>query len=173
MKKKISLWLFLSIFILSCSAGCMAAPKGRLGILASDEQRAAVRAEDILSAVQNRDSQALKDLFSPKAQSEASALDQEASDLMAFLEGEVVSWESDNFYSEEAIEYGKRKKLLLTEIFVYTDRDEYCLFVYDYNPDTIDPDNEGIYMIEVSKLSYNGTWESWEDRMRAGIDIIE
>ena len=56
---------------------------------------------------------------------------------------------------------------------VVTDVDTYSFFIIDYNVDTISPENEGVYMLEVHKSSYNGEWESWQKRMRAGISIVE
>ena len=55
-----------------------------------------------------------------------------------------------------------------------TDVDEYDFFIIDYNIDTINPYNEGVYMIQLRKSSYVGSWGgSWQERMRPGFFIQE
>ena len=59
-------------------------------------------------------------------------------------------------------------------INISTDEDVYSIFVLDYNPDDINPDNEGVYMLEIWKSSYNtDNMPSVEERMSAGIRILE
>ncbi len=55
-------------------------------------------------------------------------------------------------------------------INVNTEVDAYQFFVIDYYTDTINPDNEGVYMLEV-KLADSDNLGTWQDRMRAGIFI--
>lgn len=57
--------------------------------------------------------------------------------------------------------------------YVYTENVEYKLFVYDYVANTISPENEGLYMLEISPLDYQGKWDTWQDRLHAGISIVK
>ena len=62
---------------------------------------------------------------------------------------------------------------LKVEVTVYTENVEYKLFVYDYVANTISPENEGLYMLEISPLDYQGKWDTWQDRLHARISIVK
>ena len=64
-------------------------------------------------------------------------------------------------HTDETTEFLQRGGLL--------DKDDYELFVVDYNVDTINPDNEGIYMIEISRSGHRTSQLSWQERLYAGI----
>ncbi|MCL2164869.1 MAG: DUF5104 domain-containing protein, partial [Oscillospiraceae bacterium] len=147
---------------------------GRLGgVIIIEESKADARIEQIISALKDRDSEALKSLFSKKALDEANNFDNEVENLLEFLQGDIVSWERDGWASDQSSDHGKTTLMIRPGFFVVTDLEEYSFFLIDYNIDTIDPDNEGLYMIEVTKSSYSGSYEPWQDRMRAGVCIIE
>ena len=140
------------------------------GILMSEEQHADERMEQIMTAINNKDREALESLFSKEALDEADDFDNEIDYLFDFLEGNLVSWERDGWASSKSIEYGKKSVMIRFVINVNTDVDAYQIFVIDYSTDTINPDNEGVYMLEV-KLTDSDNLGSWQDRMRAGIYI--
>lgn len=148
-------------------------PKANNGLFTSDEQLADERMEQIVSAIRANDKEALKSLFSQKSIEACADWDDEVNALFDFLQGDISSWERVSCPSNESVEYGKRTLMILPKFEVVTDVEEYRFYLIDYAIDTIDPDNEGVYMLEVCKLSYNGEWESWMDRMRAGISIVE
>ena len=54
---------------------------------------------------------------------------------------------------------------------ITTDKDTYRFFVVDYNIDTINPDNQGVYMLELILFTNSEDLESWKDRMCAGIYV--
>jgi len=112
-------------------------------------------------------------LFSDKVIEESDDFDGEITVLFDFIHGDIVSWEREGWASDESIEHGKKSLMIRFAINVNTDKEGYRFFVIDYNTDTINPDNEGVYMLEVSKSSYDGEWDSWQNRMRAGISIVE
>ena len=144
------------------------------GISVSEETRADARIEEIISAIKDKDVDALKSLFSEKALNETDDFNDEADHLFDFIQGDIVSWERDGWASSESIEYGKKSLMIRFGFKLVTDVDEYDLFIIDYNKDTINPDNQGVYMIQLRKSSYEGSWGgSWQERMRAGIFIQE
>jgi len=145
---------------------------GRLNSLTSTVEKIDARMEEIILAIKNKDKEALKSLFSTKALDEASAFDSELDSLFDFIQGNIESWERDNWATDEDRDYGKKTLMIRFPFTITTDEDVYELFVIDYNTDTINPNNQGIYMLEVSKLSYEGTYLGWQDRMRAGICIL-
>jgi len=171
MNKKLTiiLLLFMGLLLLSSCDEISG------GITMSEGKKADARIEQIISTIKEKDSDALKTLFSKKALDEASDLDSEVDYLFEFMQGEILSWERDDtLASDGAIEYGKQTIMIRFGFNVVTDVDKYDFFIIDYNKDTINPDNEGVYMIQLRKSSYEGSWGgSWQERMRAGIWVQE
>lgn len=144
--------------------------KGNGGITMSEEKRADARMEQIISAIKEKDKEALKSLFSKKALDEANDFESDVDYLFKFLQGNIDTWERDGIAGSESIDHGKKSLMIRFAINVKTDKDVYRFFVIDYNKDTINPDNEGVYMLEV-RLADSPNTGSWQDRMRAGIYI--
>ena len=144
------------------------------GVPVSEDKKADARMNQIVSAIKDTDKEALKSLFSKKALDEDKNLENELDNLFGFLQGNIDTWAlEDGWSSSESIDHGKNSLMIRFSFDLKTDKDSYSFFIIDYNPDTINPDNQGVYMLEVSKTSYSGEWESWQKRMRAGISIVE
>ena len=111
-------------------------------------------------------------MFSKKALDEANDFENDADYLFEFLQGTIDTWERDGIAGSESIEYGKKSLMIRFAININTNKEVYRLFVIDYNTDTINPDNEGVYMLEVRTADSPNTG-SWQQRMRAGISVIE
>ena len=146
---------------------------GRFPPGSSDEKMADARMEQIISAIKNEDKVSLKSLFSKKVLVEANELDEEIDRFFNFFDGYIVSWSRDGLAADESIRYGKKFILIRFPIVVNTEKDDYSIFVMDYCIDTIDPDNEGVYTLEIKKLATKNAWGAWQERMRAGINIYE
>lgn len=131
------------------------------------------RMEQIVAALKEKNIESLKSLFSAKSISEAENFENDFDRLFQFFQGTIETWERDSLAADRSIEYGKQSLMIRYGILISTDIDDYSLFIIDYNIDTINPDNEGIYMLEISKQSYDGEWDSWQERMAPGISIIE
>ena len=136
-----------------------------------EEKRADARMEQIVSAIKDKDSEALKSLFSKKALDEADDFVGGADSLFNFIQGGIESWERDGFASDESVGGGKRSWMIRFGFTVKTDKDVYQFFIIDYNVDTINPDNQGVYMLELIDNYGERELELWQDRMRAGIYI--
>lgn len=166
MSKRIILMLLILVGLLSFSS-C-----GRNGgILVGEGKRADARIEQIVSAIKDKDREALKSLFSKKALDEADDFVGGADSLFNFIQGDIESWERDGFASDESMGGGKRSWMIRFGFTVKTDKDVYRVFIIDYNVDTINPDNQGVYMLELIDNYGERKLESWQDRMRAGIYI--
>ena len=138
------------------------------GIAMSDDQQADARMEQIILAIKEKDGVALKSLFSKKALGEASDFESDVDYLFSFLQGTIDTWKRDGLDGDESIDYGKQSSMLRYSINVNTDKGIYELYVIDYVTDTINPDNQGVYMLEV-KLAGSPNTGSWQQRMRAGL----
>ncbi len=141
------------------------------GIHVSEEKTADARMEQIVSAIKDKDNEALKSLFSKKALDEANNFVGGADSLFNFIQGDIESWERDGFASDESMSGGKRSWMIRFGFTIKTDKDVYQFFVIDYNVDTINTDNQGVYMLELIDNYGESELESWQDRMRAGIYI--
>lgn len=129
--------------------------------------------EQIVSSIQNSDKETLRLLFSQNALEFCDDFDNEAAAFFDFVQGEIESWELKPSSSHEISEYGKKTVMVISIFKVTTGVDVYSLMMIDYPTDTINPDNEGVYMLEIVKESYDGEWKAVEERMRPGIAIVE
>lgn len=114
------------------------------------------RMEQIVAALKEKNIESLKSLFSAKSISEAENFENDFDRLFQFFQGTIETWERDSLAADRSIEYGKQSLMIRYGILISTDIDDYSLFIIDYNIDTINPDNEGIYMLEIWKQSYDG-----------------
>lgn len=173
MCKRIMLMLLVlvSLLLVSSCNKLEDVSSGAEGIFVSEDQKADERMEQIISALKDKDKEALKSLFSKKAIDEADDFDSETDSLFNFIQGDIESWESDGWASSESIEYGKKSLMIRFGFTIKTDKDTYDFFVIDYSVDTINPDNQGVYMLELIDNYGERELESWQDRMRAGIYI--
>jgi hypothetical protein len=166
MSKKIILMLLILVSLrLFSSCG-----RNR-GILVDEEKKADARIEQIISSIKYKDREALKSLFSKKALDETDDFVSEADSLFDYIQGDIESWERDGFASSESMDGGKRSWMIRFGFTVKTDKDVYDFFIIDYNIDTINLDNQGVYMLELIDNYGERELESWQDRMGAGIYI--
>ena len=134
----------------------------------SDDKRADALIKQIISAIKDKDKEVLKSLFSKKALDESNDFENDVDCLFEIIQGEVESWKRDGLSSSEQIDSGKRSLMIRFAFDIKTDIDLYSCYLIDYTTDTINPDNQGVYMLEV-KLADSTNTGSWQERMRAGI----
>ncbi len=168
-KKIILMLLVLVSLILFSSCGKIRGGSGR--IIGSEEKQADARIKQIISAIKDKDRESLKSLFSKEALDKADGFENDVDYLFELLQGNVDTWERDGWSSDESIKDGKKSLMIRFSFNVKTDKDTYHFFVIDYNKDTINPDNQGVYMLELIKFTDEKDLESWQDRMRAGLNI--
>ncbi len=138
----------------------------------SDQDRAEARIDQIFSAIKEKDNEALKSLFSKKVLDEADDFDGEVDVLFDFMQGDIVSLEWDGSSPSEASMGGGKQTLMIQFGFtIKTNQENYHFFVIDYNEDTKNPDNQGVYMLELIENYGERELETWQDRMRPGIYI--
>ncbi len=148
----------------SCSFG-----GGRV-LINSEDKKADLRIEQILSVIKDKDKEAMKTLFSKKAKDEIKDFESEINYLLSFFQGDVKSWKRDKWSSGESIEYGKKSVMLRSWYTVDTDKGKYMFFIIDYTEDTINPDNAGLYTLRVIKAEDRDTqFTYWQDMKIAGI----
>lgn len=105
--------------------------------------------EDIATALDAGDADALKGLFSKTALEEATDIDQQISDLLEFYQGKKQSFEGDASSSTHT-KYGEDiEKQFIGQYQLTTDKETYRI-IYDYNViDKDNPDAEGLSQLEI------------------------
>jgi len=139
-------------------------------VYVGEERAAKKRIKEILAAIENKDKEAMKALFSKKALAEVNDFDEGVDYLFDFFQGDVQSWEIDAWSSGESIERGKKSIMLRVWYIVTTDKEKYMFFVIDYIKDTMNPDNAGLYTLRVIKAEDEETeFGYWQDMVIPGI----
>ncbi len=136
-------------------------------------QLADERMEQIIAVLKEKNIESIKALFSEKALSEIDNFENDFDSFFEFFQGTIITWKRDGLAASTSIRDGKKSVMIRYEIIISTDVGDYSLFVIDYNTDTISPDNEGVYMLEISKHPYDGECGSWQERMMPGIKILK
>lgn len=162
--------IVLILSLSSCMAGVpMAFLRDR------DDVFAETRMKQLFNAIKERDKDAIKAEFSKKAITETKDFDADLDNLLSFVKGNAVSWEIDEVYtvSDSSNSYGNTKEIE-TWYNLYTDEQNYLIFLVDYPVDTIDSENVGIYSLWIIRTEDGkelaGTFEEYES---PGIYILE
>lgn len=103
---------------------------------------------------------------------ETDDLDNKIETLFELFEENIVSWEKDSMSTSRASDDGKKSFMLRPCFKVATETKNYFFFLIDYAEDTFDPNNKGLYMLEVWSESYSEDTPSWQERMCAGISFF-
>jgi hypothetical protein len=137
------------LLLSSCSLG-----GSRTGILNkdNDDNKAAVRLEQVIEAIKNKDKDAMKSMFSKQALDKADDFNSSVDDLFNFFQGKVDSLEKPSGPTVfESNDHGHKKKEVSSYYYVNTDKQKYFFLLQDYPVDTDHHDNVGLYMLLVVK----------------------
>jgi hypothetical protein len=110
----------------------------------------------VLEAIKNKDSDALKAMFSKNAIVRAENFDQNITDLFGYYQGDFVSYNdwggpgAQGGINEDGS--GRDWKLLESTYDVKTTSGEYRFAIYEFVQDTADPDNVGVWSVYVIKM---------------------
>lgn len=164
--KKIVLLLSVLGIVLSLSS-CSA----YTAVLARDDKKyGETRFQNIIDALENKDEEEIKKMFSPNALKEAKDIDGGIEYLMKFYKGKFVSKEGSYIASHSK---GDGEKTIEMSYFyrVTTDKDKFIVFFIDKVYDRKNPDNVGLYMLQIIKLSDEEKEFDWggDETICAGI----
>lgn len=160
----------LSLGLLSCSysKSMLNARESELNA-SNDKEIADTRFHKIEEALENKDKEGLKKMFSPKALKEAKDIDSGIDYIMEFYKGEIKSKDIARQVSDNK-HYGERTSELKVFCKVTTDKDAYIVFFIDQIVDTKNPDNVGLYMLQIIKESERKKEFDWGTNIKcAGI----
>ena len=117
-----------------------------------DEEIADKNFQKIIEALENKDKEVLKKMFSTQALKDADDIDGGIDYIMDFYKGKMKSKEC-GIGRQDLTNHGNKKSKLNCVYIVTTDEDTYRVFFIDQVVDNQNPDNIGIYMIQVIKES--------------------
>jgi hypothetical protein len=118
----------------------------------NSDEIAKARLEEVINALESRDKDALKAVFSKNALDSANDFDISVDDLFDFFQGEVDSWEKSSGPTVfESNDYGHKTKEVSSYYYVNIDKQKYFFLLRDYPVDTDHPNNVGLYMLLVVK----------------------
>jgi len=138
------------------------------------EKRSDAMFETILNAIENRDSDTIKALFSEEALEEANEIDAAIEYLFNLFDGEIVSWERDVQSSDESFRSGRHSRLIHTWYTVHTETGTYLFLLLDYDKNTIDPNLEGLYTLHgIDDADEDAMWGTWQEMKAPGVYMPE
>ena len=95
--------------------------------------------------------EAIKSLFSQRALTEADDIDGGIDYFLGFIQGDMIDFTQVTAIVEQETENGKMTQMIKFSCELNTTEDDYLIFAVDYNIDTINPENEGIYMLQIMR----------------------
>jgi len=152
MRKIITILLLIStVFLLnSCSL-----VEGKGVIYDDTNQKADARFEQVVKAISNNDTEALKKMFSEKALKSSNDFNGNAKSLFDFIQGPITSWKSTGSYDGSegmnADGTGNYTKEVDSYYYATVGKQEYFFLLTDCFADTNHPDNVGLYLLLVVK----------------------
>ncbi len=112
----------------------------------NDEDAANAQMDKILEALQNKDKDSLKALFSKNAIDADETFNEDIDDLFDFFQGDLISYNNWGGPGVEEERYNdQRKKEFYSTYDVETSKQKYRFAVLDFTIDTANPGNVGIY----------------------------
>lgn len=168
----IILLLISILFLVSCQNEDSS--QGTVILEDRDNQLADVCIDTFYHAVQNGNTDGIKDMLSNKACADDGNMETQVNKLFEFIKGELISWDREESpVVEDVSEFGATTKHEMFWFSLRTTEDVYSVFFSYYPVDEIDPDNEGIYSMlilrECDEHRLEGDMKEWG--MIPGIQI--
>ena len=162
--------LLLLITIITLSLGLSSCGNFKATRFSRDDGKIAdTRFQKIIEAIDKKDKEELRKMFSPQALKEAKDIDGGIDYLMEFYKGNLESKERA-LTADDSSNYGKDTSELKCFYRVTTDVDKYIVFFIDQIVDDKNPDNVGLYMLQIIKLADREKEFDWGSKTRcAGI----
>ncbi|WP_024831823.1 DUF5104 domain-containing protein [Ruminiclostridium josui] len=144
--------ILLFTTIMGLCLGLSSCSSYRAVLARDDEKYGEARFQNIIDALENKDKEGIKKMFSSNALKEAKDIDGGIEYLMKFYKGKLVSKEGAYNASHSK---GDGEKTITMKYFymVTTDEDKFIVFFIDKVYDKKNPDNVGLYMLQIIKLS--------------------
>lgn len=145
--------IVFSLSLLSCNSA-KSMVNDRLAELngSNDDEISDKCFQRIMEALESKDNEAVKKMFSSNALKEANDIDGGIDYIIDFYKGKMQS-NKRTVARLDSINNGEKKSELDCRYIVTTEEDTYIVFFIDQVVDSQSPDNIGIYMLQVIKES--------------------
>lgn len=162
----------LSLSLLSCNSDSSMLRDRTAELNASnDNEIADAHFQNIIGALENKDKERLKKMFSSNALEEAKDIDGGIDYIMGFYKGKMKSSDDGGGpVASDLKDNGEKKSELDCMYIVTTDEDTYIVFFIEQKVDTKNPDNVGLYMLQIIKESDQDKEFDWGTNIKcAGV----
>ena len=159
MKRFLNIFLLVILIIFTfCSCGLY--DDGMNLFEDKDNKLADACIDNLYNAIKDGDKEAVKDLFSNKAYSDANNIEASIDELLQFINGELLSWDREESpIVEDCVESGKTTKHEMFWFSLKTSEENYSIFLSYYPVEEINPNNKGIYSMLIIKKCDEDTLE--------------
>ena len=162
--KRLLLFLIIGVISFSlsaCGSSKSSATSGMPKLSTSNDDTIATTCfEKIIESLENKNKGELKEMFSPNALKEANDIDGNTEYIMNFYKGKIKS-KISGLQASDLNEHGSIKRELRCMYIVTTDVDKYIVFFIYEKEDTNNPDNVGLYMLQIIKESDKSKEFDW------------
>lgn len=139
----------LSFILTGCSLTSISQTL-QLDTYEDDEKNYEERFNEIITALENKDSIAIKQMFSSNAKEEAINLDEGIERIVNMFEGKVISFDG-NKSSETNLDGADTLLTTRCGYIIETDKEKYQL-IFIEKQNTADSEDNGLYMVELKKV---------------------
>ena len=140
-------------------------------LMTSDDRIQINLLEQVLEAIENKDNDALKSLFSLEVLNKMENFQENANALFEFFEGEIISKKmSEGPTVFDNMESNNHRKKISSYFFVQTDKQRYFILMDDVPTDTSSPNNVGLYLLLVVKAEYEE--KIWDEKEKILYTIV-
>ena len=163
------LFILIAVLLAFGLASCSALKGGVWS--ADNRQTAEDRFQQIMMAIEEKDTEGLKNMFSPNALEEAEDIDGGIAYFLDFFKGD--NWRSTDlaYVADTSTGHGDISITIECKSTVVA-KGTYIIFFIDIIKDTKDPDNVGLYMIQILKEPYTKEEFDWGTEIEcAGVYI--
>lgn len=137
----------------------------------NDQKNAEATIKKIVHAINKKDKELMKDLFSKKAMSESSEISNQIDELFNHVQGEIVEWDDGGGPEiSEDYEYGLVSKEYILGVDIKTTEKNYTILVIENVIDEEDSDNVGIYSLQI--IDKEDETEEFHFELDDGVGII-
>lgn len=142
-------------------------------LMTRDERQSFNRLEQVMDAIETKDTNALKALFSKNALDAAVDFEENAEILFEFFQDGIVSMEKSGgpgVYESKSSKKGEHLKLIRSYYYIQVETETYFLLMRDYPIDISNPDNVGLYLLLVVKAEEKA--KIWDENEKILYDTV-
>ena len=150
--KKLTLILTViisSFNLVSCGSTKDKMINSRLNELNESSKIRDKRSREVFEVLKSKDKEALKEMFSVSALKVAKDIDKGIDYVMDFFDGEIISVDGGPGRSAESNNSGVSVAEDTYQYTITTDKGIYEVFLIYISKDTFNPENEGLYMLQI------------------------